>query len=521
MSPIDLGVIAIYVLGCTALGSWLGAGTKGLSGYFLGERNIPAWAVMISIVATETSMATFLSVPGVAYAGDMTYLQLPLGYLVGRVIVATVLLPAYFRGQIETAYQVLGTSVRRGDATTASLLFLVTRSLADGLRLFLAAKVLQFVTGWPIWTAIVAVELATIVYTYLGGMRAVIWADVIQFTIYIIGAFIALCILVGKLPGGWGELVAVGRSAGKFRVFNFAFDYTQPFTFWAGLFGGMVLNTATHGADQMMVQRVPVGAIAAAGGRGARGQRPGDPRPVRLFPADRRRPVRLLPGVPAGGSQAVPGRCVRVVHRPLPAGGYQGLVIAAIFAAAMGTLSGSLNSSASTMVNDLYRPISGCTDEGRLLRISRVLTVLWGIVQMTVAFGATRLQDSVVNNALAIASFATGILLGLFLLGILTRRVGQRDALIGMVAGISAVSFAKFGTALAWPWYALVGSSTVFAVGLAASRFLAGVPEPDHFPRSPARATSHEPGRPPAHRIAQPSLRGDRHARPPARSWRS
>src|SRR3954470_24051848 len=161
MSPIDLGVIAIYVLGCTALGSWLGADAKGLQGYFLGERNIPAWAVMISIVATETSTATFLSVPGVAYKGDLTYLQLPMGYLIGRVIVATLLLPSYFRGRIETAYQVLGN--RFGDATrrTASLLFLLTRSLADGLRLFLAAKVLQFITGWPIWTAIFAVEAAT------------------------------------------------------------------------------------------------------------------------------------------------------------------------------------------------------------------------------------------------------------------------------------------------------------------------------------------------------------------------
>src|SRR6516162_8970307 len=194
MNPIDLVVIAAYVAGCTALGAWLGARSQGLRGYFLGERNIPAWAVMISIVATETSTATFLSVPGVAYKGDLTYLQLPMGYLIGRVIVATLLLPSYFRGRIETAYQVLGN--RFGDATrrTASLLFLLTRSLADGLRLFLAAKVLQFITGWPIWTAIFAVEVATIVYTYLGGMKAVIWADVIQFTIYITGAAVALAI---------------------------------------------------------------------------------------------------------------------------------------------------------------------------------------------------------------------------------------------------------------------------------------------------------------------------------------
>jgi SSS family solute:Na+ symporter len=483
VSPIDLTVIVIYILGCTALGGWLGSGTKGLQGYFLGERNIPAWAVMISIVATETSTATFLSVPGVAYKGDLTYLQLPMGYLIGRLIVATLLLPSYFRGRIETAYQVLGN--RFGDATrrTASLLFLLTRSLADGLRLFLAAKVLQFITGWPIWTAIFAVEAATIVYTYLGGMKAVIWADVIQFTIYICGASVALLILVDKLPGGWDELVTIGQSAHKFRVFNFAFDFTQPFTFWAGLFGGMVLNTATHGADQMMVQRYlsarsqqqAAMALIASG-----------------FVILAQFAFFLFIGVglftfyqaypPPGTWLAPDDAFASFIVGYLPVG-IKGLVIAAIFAAAMGTLSGSLNASASTMVNDLYRPITGCTDERRLLRISRILTVAWGLVQMAVALGATRLQDSVVNNALAIASFATGILLGLFLLGILTRRVGQQAALAGMVAGISAVSFAKFGTALAWPWYALVGSTTVFAVGLIASRLAPGaaglrVPDP-------------------------------------------
>ena len=262
----------------------------------------------------------------------------------------------------------------------------------------------------------------------------------------------------------------IGQSAHKFRVFNFAFDFTQPFTFWAGLFGGMVLNTATHGADQMMVQRYLSArsqqqaalALIASG-----------------FVILAQFAFFLLIGVglfvfyqaypPPGTPLAPDDAFASFIVGYLPVG-IKGLVIAAIFAAAMGTLSGSLNASASTMVNDLYRPITGCTDERRLLRISRILTVVWGLVQMAVAFGATRLQDSVVNNALAIASFATGILLGLFLLGILTRRVGQQAALAGMVAGISAVSFAKFGTALAWPWYALVGSSTVFAVGLVASR---------------------------------------------------
>ncbi|QEH38078.1 Sodium/glucose cotransporter [Aquisphaera giovannonii] len=469
MHSIDLVVIASYLLGCIALGWWLGSDTKSLNEYFLGERSIPAWAVMISIVATETSTATFLSVPGVAYKVDLTYLQLPIGYLFGRVIVAMLLLPSYFRGRIETAYQVLGHRFGTTTRRTASLLFLVTRSLSDGLRLFLAAKVLQLIAGSTIGTAILVMAAATIVYTYLGGMKAVVWADVLQFAIYMVGALIALLLLVGKLPGGWTELIDRGQDAHKFRMFDFSFDPTRAYTFWAGLIGGMVLNTATHGVDQIMVQRY----LSARSQRAAAGALVASGLVVLIQFA-----LFLLIGVglfafyqvdpPSGMPLAPDDAFATFIVGYLPVG-VKGLVIAAIFAAAMSTLSGSLNASASAVVNDLYRPITGCDDERTLLRLSRGLTVAWGAVQAAVAMGATQLEDSVVNNALAIASFATGILLGLFLLGILTSRVGQRAALVGMVAGISAVSFAKFGTSLAWPWYALVGSSTVFAVGLAAS----------------------------------------------------
>ena len=476
MNPIDLAVIAAYIAGCTALGAWLGARSQGLKGYFLGESNIPAWAVMISIVATETSTATFLSVPGVAYRGDFTYLQLPLGYLLGRVIVATVLLPAYFRGQIFTAYQVLRDRFGGPTRTTASILFLVARSLADGLRLFLAATMLRHLTGWSLEAAIVAVATITVVYTFLGGMKAVIWTDVIQFSVYILGALVALLILVGRLPGGWSELFQTARAVGKFRLLDFSFDLTRPFTFWAGVIGGMVLNTATHGADQMMVQRY----LAARSQRQAA---------VALVSSGFIILVQfaffLLIGVslwvfyrvfpPTAGLGSAGGGLARsdevfsyfIVHY-LPTG-VLGLVVAAVFSAAMGTLAGSLNSSAATIVNDLYRPVTGVLDERHLMRLSRAMTVLWGVVLTAVAFGARGLEDNVVNNALAIASFVSGILLGLFLLGILTRRVGQSAALAGALAGIAAVTVAKFATPLAWPWFALVGSSTVFAVGLAAS----------------------------------------------------
>jgi SSS family solute:Na+ symporter len=474
MNPIDLAVIAVYVTGCTALGAWLGSRSQGLKGYFLGESNIPTWAVMISIVATETSIVTFLSVPGVAYDGDFRFLQLAFGYLLGRVVVAAVFLPAYFRGEIFTAYQLLKDRFGGPTRTTASLLFLVARSLGDGLRLFLAATVLEHLTGWRPEAAIIAVAVITVVYTFLGGMKAVIWTDVIQFSVYLLGALVALMILAGKLPGGWTELMQTAQAQEKFRLLDFSIDLTQPYTFWAGLIGGMVLNTATHGVDQLMVQRY----------LSARSQRQAATALVAsgfiilaqfafflLIGVSLKVFYQVFPPSAGVGSAGVSSSdqvfTYFIVHY-LPTG-VLGLVIAAMFSAAMGTLAGSLNSAASTIVNDLYRPVTGRSDERHLMRVSRAMTVVWGVVLAVVAFGARHLEDNVVNNALAIAGLVSGILLGLFLLGVLTHRVGQTAAMIGVLDGAAAVIFAKFATPLAWPWFALVGASTVFAVGLAAS----------------------------------------------------
>lgn len=508
MNPIDLVVIVFYVLGCALLGAWFGRRTTNLEGYFLGDRGMPAWAVMLSIVATETSTATFLSVPGVAFAGDFTYLQLAFGYILGRIVVATLLLPQYFRHEIFTAYQVL--NVRFGGATrmTASIMFLITRTLGDGLRLFLAAKVLQLLyisavgatdgddVTWVLPAAIIGVGVATIVYTVLGGMKAVIWTDVIQFVVYMLGAGCALAILLGKLPGGLTEVLNRGAAAGKFHLLDFDFDLTKTYTFWAAILGGMVVNTATHGADQMMVQRYlsarsqrqAAGALVASGfvvlAQFAFFLLIG----VSLWAYYAEFPAILPGGRGLNRDEEFP---YFIVHN-LPVG-VLGLVIAAIFSAAMSTLSSSLNASASSTVNDLLRPVLRSTDEPQLLRLSKVLTVVWGVAQMAVAFFAIRLTDNVVNNALAIASFVTGILLGVFLLGILTSRVGQPGALCGLIVGLVVVSYVAlapklpepyrgtiypFDGAVAWPWYALIGSSTVFAVGWLSGLAAAGPTKP-------------------------------------------
>jgi SSS family transporter len=493
MEPVDLAVILVYVSGCTILGAWLGRKVQGTQGYFLGERSIPTWAVMLSIVATETSTATFLSVPALTFrpGGNFTFLQLALGFALGRVVVALLLLPAYFQGRILTAYEVLDR--RFGDATrrVASALFLITRTLADGLRLMLASLVLRELTGWSVPASIAVLGVVTIVYTYLGGMRAVVWTDVIQFFIYIAGAIVALGYLVEKLPGGWNALLSAGESADKFRALDLALDPTKPFTIWAGVLGGIFLSTATHGADQMMVQRYlsarsQRGAAAAVVASGV----------VVVFQFA----LFLLIGVGLFAFfQGTPRAEIRpdqafasFIVNDLPRNvGLIGLLVAAIFSAAMSTFSSSLNASAAASMNDFIRPALPRISERLQLRISKILTAFWGGAQVGVALGAREMTTTVVDAVIAIASFTTGIVLGLFLLGQLTHRVGQRAALTGLVAGLVVVSYVAFGASLpptlypwnasiAWPWYALVGSSTVFLVGLVTSYFRPGATRPAH-----------------------------------------
>jgi len=498
MHPIDLGIIVIYVIGCTVLGARLGSNSEGLKGYFLGESNLPWWAVMISIVATETSAVTFLSVPGIAYRGNMTFLQLALGYILARVVVALVLLPPYFKGEIFTAYQVLQARFGGSTQKAASVLFLVTRTLASGLRLFLAAKVLRQMylatqnypapSGWELPGAILAIGIITIIYTYLGGIKAVVWTDVLQFFVYILGGLISLAIVIQQVPGGWATIVQEATAANKFKVFDFSFDYTVVYGFWAGLIGAMVLDTGSHGVDQMMVQRYlsarsqkqAAWALIASGwvilAQFALFLLIG----VALSVLDQHVPPPSLPGKDE--------EFASFIIRYLPTG-VLGLVIAAILSVTMSTVSGALSASASSTVNDLYRPLFPNTDEKRLLQISKGLTAFWGITQMAVAIGAIWLEKAVVDNALAIAGFVTGILLGLFLLGLLTRGAGQVAAFIGMITGLIVVSIAAFGTKLAYPWYALVGSTTVVLVGTAVSLIWPAAPAPMASNPSP---TGHE-----------------------------
>jgi SSS family solute:Na+ symporter len=385
-------------------------------------------------------------------------------------VVVFLLLPQYFTGSFYTAYDVL--HKRFGGATqrAASAMFIITRSLADGLRLFLSAIVLQEMTGIQLHWAVVVMGVATIIYTFFGGIRAVLVTDLVQFVIYIGGAVAALALIVNRLPGGWDQMIRIGEAAGKLRVFDLTFDWSQPYCLWAGLIGGLFITLGSHGVDQMMVQRY----LCARNLRDAqRALWVGGFVVVAQFALFLLIGVGLFAFYQTFTPDAVFERPDRVFARfildEIPVG-VLGILLGAIFAAAMSTLSSSLNSCATAAANDfLFTGTESDAPAEKQLRVVRILTVVFGCIQIAVGIGGQWVKSSVVSSVLGIAAFTTGIVLGVFFLGIFAKRVGQRAALAGLVIGLSCMTIIFFATPLAWPWFALFGSAITFAAGLGAS----------------------------------------------------
>jgi SSS family transporter len=470
VGAIDVTILVAYMAGVVLLGTWVGRSMRTAADFMVAGRSLPWWLILFSIVATETSTVTFLSIPGFAFGRDLTWLQIAFGFLLGRIVVAFVLLPHYFKGSLFTAYEVLEKRFGGLAKRTASVLFIITRSLADGLRLFLSAIVLQEMTGMPMHWAVVAIGVSTIVYTFFGGMRAVLWTDFLQFTVYMAGAMIAFGLLLEKLPGGWGQMVEIGRESGKLRVLDLSLDWAEPYALAAGLIGGLVFTLGSHGVDQMFVQRYLSARNLADARRALISSGFVVVAQFALF---------LLIGVglfafyqvfpPEMAFERLDRVFARFILDFMPVG-VLGVLLGAIFAAAMSTLSSSLNSCATAAANDLWFPMLGEDAAAeRKLKVTRALTVFFGMVQIVVGIGGQWLDGSVVNSVLGIAGFTTGIVLGVFFLGIFTSRVGERAALVGLLLGLAGMIWIFFATPLAWPWYAVVGSLGTFAFGLAAS----------------------------------------------------
>ena len=488
---VDFAVLVAYLAGTTALGVWLGKNQKDAQKYFVADRSLPWWAVMFSIVASETSALTFISIPGLAYTGNLGFLQVCAGYILGRIVVAGVLLPRYFDGKLVTAYTLLETRFGAGTRRFASIVFMVTRAMADSVRVFATAIPIALIMGpvlpreYLMPAAILVLGALTIVYTWRGGMRAVVWTELLQATIYIAGGISAVVLLGHAVGGGWPAILSSAGPSGKLKAVSFYTGFDQPHTVFAGLIGGAFLAMASHGTDQLIVQRL----LSARSLKDAQRAIIGSGIAVFIQFA-----LFLTVGIGlwalyAGRAFPTPDAIFPTFILERMPHGLLGLIVAAIVAATMSTHSGAINSLAAATTMDIWVPLTHHSpDSPATYRAGRLFALMWGVVLTGGALLYPESQTPVVVVALSIASFTYGALLGAFLLGIYNARARQRDAMLGMSIGIAvmaAVVFARqlaaalpsIATALgpfaniAWPWYVLIGTTiTLFAGTLSAMR---------------------------------------------------
>jgi SSS family transporter len=495
---LDAGVVIAYLAATTALGVWAGRRQTGAKSYFVADRAIPWPAVMFSIVATETSALTFISIPGLAYTADLGFLQVAAGYILGRIAVARILLPRYYQGELVTAYALLEQRFGAATRRTASIVFMVTRALADAVRVFATAIPVALILGDAVAkpavmpAAILVLGVLTIVYTWRGGMRAVVWTELLQATVYVLGGIAAIVLLGMSVDGGWNAILSTAEATGKLQAIDTYLGVDRPHTLLAGLLGGAFLAMASHGADQLIVQRLLSArslaqaqvAVIGSGvvvffqfalflfiGVG-----------LSVFYADRTftSPDQVFP---------------TFIVEQMPAG-LVGLLIAAIVAATMSTHSAAINSLAAATTHDIWLPLTGrSAHDAHALRVGKAFVVAWGVVLTAGALLFRERGTPMVVIALGIASFTWGGLLGTFFLGCYWPRATQRDAITGLAVGITAMSCVVFAEQLiaawpaltdllgpfrgvAWPWYVLIGTTITFAVGALSSLTHAPAREP-------------------------------------------
>jgi SSS family transporter len=469
LDKLDLTIIALYLAGITLFGLRFRKKQRSLRDYFLADRDIPWWAISLSIVAAETSTLTIISIPGLAYDTNLMFLQVVLGYVVGRVIISFVLLPHYFRGDLYTAYELIERRFGKKLRSLTAGLFLMTRAAAEGVRVYAVSIVVAIALGTGEIASIAIITALTLIYTFEGGLAAVIWTDVVQTVIYVGGTLVGLFTILHLVPGGWPAIHSAAESAGKLRVFDFTLDFWRPYTFWAGLIGGAFLTTASHGTDQLIVQRLLA----------ARNQRQSVTALLSsgiaiLFQFA----LFLLVGVMLFAFYHVPSANFGKADRIYPTfiisempHGISGLLIAAILAAAMSNLSAALNSLSSSSIIDFYLQRYPQIDERRKIRLSRIATLLWALLLFGLAVLSLNKVGRVIEVGLQIASVAYGALLGVFLLGVLTKRANQTGAIVGMLCGFIAELYIWLDTRVPWTWYVAIGTVVTFGVGYAASRF--------------------------------------------------
>jgi solute:Na+ symporter, SSS family len=469
LNSIDFAIIGVYLIGITLFGMRFRKRQRTLRDYFLAGRDIPWWAIALSIVAAETSTLTIISIPGLAYDTNLTFLQVVMGYVVGRFIISFVLLPHYFRGEIFTAYELIERRFGPHLRTLTSGLFLLTRAAAEGVRVYAVSIVVSIALGTGEIASIAIITVLTLIYTFEGGLAAVIWTDVIQTAIYVAGTLVGVATIIHYVPGGWSHIHQIASASGKLRMFDFSLTFWKPYTFWAGVIGGAFLTTASHGTDQLIVQRLLAArsqrqSVAALLSSGA----------AILFQFG----LFLVLGVMLFAYYKLPSAhfgkadwiyptfiVTRMPH------GISGLLIAAILAAAMSNLSAALNSLSSSTILDFYVRLRPTISEEKKMRLSRLSTFIWATVLFILAVLSLQHVSRVVEVGLQIASIAYGAMLGVFMLGVLTRRATQYGAMAGMLCGFVTEMYLWRRTSVPWTWWVMIGTVVTFVVGYAASSF--------------------------------------------------
>lgn len=488
-TALDALVLVAYLAGTTALGIRLGRRQRDARDYFVANRAIPWWAVMFSVVASETSALTFISIPGLAYLGNLGFLQVAGGYIIGRIVIAFTLLPKYYEGELVTAYALLERRFGLATRRFTSIVFMVTRGIADSVRVFATAIPIALIIGpaiprgYVMPMSILILGVLTIIYTYKGGMRAVVWTELLQAGVYVLGGISAIVLLGGAVDGGWSAIISTASDAGKLQAIDLHTGIDRPHTIFAGLVGGAFLSMASHGADQLIVQRL----LSSRSLRDARRALIGSGMVVFLQFS-----LFLMVGVGlfvlyGGRTFTTPDSIFPTFIIEYMPPGLTGLIVAAIVAATMSTHSGAINSLAAATTHDIYLPlVRRSADDPRTLRMGKLFALIWGTVLTAAALLYREQGTPVVVVALSIASFTYGGLLGGFFLGLFWRRANQRDAITGMSVGILVMSFVVFAKQLsaaypglaetlgplarvAWPWYVLIGTSITLAVGILSS----------------------------------------------------
>jgi SSS family solute:Na+ symporter len=479
-SAIDYVIVVVYLLTVTLTGIWISRGQRNSFDYFLGGKSLSWRAVGLSIVASETSTLTFISVPGLAYQTNLHFLQVAFGYFIGRLLVSVVFIPAYYKGELETAYAFLGKRFGQTLRRLTSSVFIVTRVLASGVRLFATAIPIHLITGYNYTVSILIVGGFTLIYTLLGGLKAVVLMDVVQLGIYLAGAAVAMIIMLHHLPNGWSDVVQSATAGGmnKFEIFNLHVGknltefLSSPYTLLGGLLGGTFLTMASHGTDQLLVQRL----LACRTRRDSQRALMLDATVIVLqfwfflllglclFAFYHGASLRQL------GLNSSDEIFPKFIVENLPVG-LAGLVIAGVFASAMGSLSSSISSLASSTYLDLFKLTRRGKSIGsdKELFWSRSFTLFWGIVLIGGALLFTDTRNPVVEVGLKIASFTYGGLLGTFFLGLLFKPATERSAIVGFIAGMIAMVLIYYMTTIDFTWYTLIGSLVTVAVGMCIS----------------------------------------------------